>query len=99
MVAKYFNTDAFVANKPGQYGNAGRNLFSGPGYSSTNLSLTKAFPLPGRLGRLQVRAEAFNVFNQVNFGQPEARLINPNFGRILTAGDPRIVQLAVRWGF
>lgn len=99
MVARYFNTAAFVANQPGQYGNAGRNLFSGPGYSSTNLSLTKAFPLPGRLGRLQVRAEAFNVFNQVNFGAPEARLINPNFGRILTAGDPRIVQFALRWGF
>lgn len=99
MVAEYFNTDAFVANEPGQYGNAGRNLFSGPGHSSTNISLTKAFPLPGTLGRLQFRAEAFNVFNQVNFGQPEARLINANFGRILTAGDPRIVQLALRWSF
>lgn len=99
MVARYFNTAAFVANQPGRYGNAGRNLFSGPGYSSTNLSLTKAFGLPGRLGRLQVRAEAFNVFNQVNFGQPEARLINANFGRILTADDPRIIQLALRWGF
>ncbi len=99
MVAQYFNTAAFVANEPGQYGNAGRNLFSGPGYSSTSLSLTKGLRLPGRLGRVQVRAEAFNVFNQVNFGAPEARLINPNFGRILTAGDPRIVQLALRWGF
>ena len=54
MVAKYFNTAAFVANQPGQYGNAGRNLFSGPGYSATNLSLTKAFGLPGRLGKMQV---------------------------------------------
>ena len=99
MVAKYFNTAAFVANEPGQYGNASRNLFSGPGYSATNLSLTKAFGLPSRLGKLQFRAEAFNVFNQVNFGAPEARLINPNFGRILTAGEPRIVQLALRWSF
>lgn len=99
MVARYFNTAAFVANRPGQYGSAGRNLFSGPGFSSTNVSMTKAFQLPRSVGRLQIRAEAFNVFNQVNFGKPEARLINPNFGRILTAGDPRIVQLAVRWGF
>lgn len=99
MVAKYFNTAAFVANQPGQYGNAGRNLFSGPGYSATNLSLTKAFVLPGRLGKMQFRAEAFNVFNQVNFGPPEARLINANFGRILTAGEPRIMQLALRWSY
>ena len=48
---------------------------------------------------MQFRAEAFNVFNQVNFGPPEARLINANFGRILTAGEPRIVQLALRWSY
>lgn len=99
MLQQFFNTSAFVANQPGQYGNAGRNLFSGPSSSATNLSLTKAVRLGERLGRLQFRAEAFNVFNQVDFGQPEARLINQNFGRILTAGSPRIMQLALRWSF
>jgi hypothetical protein len=99
MIARFFNTDAFVPNGPGQYGSAGRNLFSGPGSSATNLALTKSFTLGERMGKMQFRAEAFNAFNQVNFGQPEARLINQNFGRILTAGDPRIMQLALRWSF
>jgi len=99
MIAKFFNTDAFVANKPGQYGNASRSPFSGPASSSTNLALTKSFTIGERLGKVQVRAEAFNAFNQVNFGQPEARLINQNFGRILTAGAPRILQVALRWSF
>jgi hypothetical protein len=99
MIARFFNTDAFVANGPGQYGNAGRNLFSGPASSSTSLALTKSFILSERVGTMQFRAEAFNAFNQVNFGQPEARLINQNFGRILTAGSPRIMQLALRWSF
>lgn len=99
MIREFFNTSAFVPNEPGQYGNAGRNPISGPSYAATDVSLTKKFPLPARLGQMQLRVEAFNLFNQVNFGQPEARLVNRNFGRILTAGNPRIMQLALRWSF
>ncbi|MGH8636840.1 MAG: hypothetical protein ACREUZ_06855 [Burkholderiales bacterium] len=99
MIETFFNTEAFVPNEPGHYGNAGRNPFSGPASASTDVSLTKKFSVSERLGQLQFRAEAFNLFNQVNFGQPEARLVNRNFGRILSAGGPRILQLALRWNF
>lgn len=99
MIEHFFNTDAFVPNQPGQYGNAGRNPFSGPAAARTDISLTKKLSVSEWLGHLQFRAEAFNLFNQVNFGQPERRLVNRNFGRILSAGDPRILQLALRWSF
>ena len=99
MIQMFFNTAAFVANQPGKYGNAGRNLFSGPASSTTNLALSKTFPISERLGRIQFRSEFFNALNQVNFGQPEARLVNQNFGRIQTAGSPRIVQFALRYQF
>lgn len=99
MIQQFFNTSAFVANRPGMYGTAGRNLFSGPASNSTNLALTKSFPISERLGRVQFRSEFFNAFNQVNFGKPEARLNNRNFGRILTAGEPRIIQFALRYQF
>ena len=99
MLMRYFNTAAFVANKPGQYGNVGRNLLTGPSQNITNISLVKSFPISERLGRLQFRGEFFNLFNHPNFGQPEARLNNRNFGRIQSAGDPRIVQLALRYIF
>ena len=99
MLMRYFNTAAFVANKPGQYGNVGRNLLTGPSQDITNISLVKSFPISERLGRLQFRGEFFNLFNHANFGQPEARLNNRNFGRIQSAGDPRIVQLALRYIF
>jgi hypothetical protein len=99
MIQNFFDTTAFVANQPGRYGTAGRNLFSGPASSITNLALTKNFRISERFGSIQFRSEFFNAFNQVNFGQPEARLNNRNFGRILTAGDPRIVQFALRYQF
>ncbi len=98
MIEQFFNTAAFVPNQPGRYGNAGRNLLSGPAYSTTDLSLTKSFLISER-GRVQFRSEFFNAWNQVNFSQPEARLANRNFGRIQSAGSPRIVQFAVKYLF
>jgi hypothetical protein len=95
----FFNTAAFVENAPGKYGTSGRNLFSGPAASSTNLALTKSFRISERLEAVQFRSEVFNAFNQVNFGAPEARLNNRNFGRIQSAGDPRITQFALRYQF
>jgi hypothetical protein len=99
MIAQFFNTAAFVPNQPGRYGNAARNLFSGPAHSSTDLSLVKNFAISERAGKVQFRTEFFNAWNQVNFGSPEPRLANRNFGQILSAGSPRIVQFAVKYIF
>jgi hypothetical protein len=98
-IQKFFNTAAFTANLPGQYGTAGRNLFSGPGLSNTNISLVKSFRISERLGALQFRSEFFNLFNQVNFGQPDGVYVNKTFGQIQTAADPRILQFALRYRF
>jgi hypothetical protein len=99
MVAKYFNTAAFVANQPGQYGSAARNLFSAPGAANTDVSLVKSFRLGERLGKLQFRAEFFNALNQVRFGGPVSSLISNTFGQIQSAGEPRVIQFALRYQF
>jgi hypothetical protein len=99
FVQNFFNTAAFAANQPGRYGGAGRNLISGPAQATTDLSLVKSFPISDRLGKIQFRSEFFNLFNQVNFALPEARLNNRSVGRIQSAGDPRILQFAVRYLF
>ena len=99
MIQQFFNTAAFTANQAGRYGNAGRNILSGPAYATTDLAVIKSFRVSERGGSVQFRAEFFNAFNQVNFGGPEARLSNRNFGRIQTAGSPRIVQFALRYQF
>ena len=48
---------------------------------------------------LQFRFEAFNLPNHVNPGLPTAAFNNPNFGRILSADDPRIMQAALKFVF
>ena len=99
MLARFFDPAAFVSNQPGRYGNVGRNLINGVAQSSTDLALVKAFPIGDRLGKIQFRAEFYNALNQVNFGGPTASLNNRNFGRILSAGSPRILQFALRYTF
>jgi hypothetical protein len=49
--------------------------------------------------RLQFRAEVFNVLNRANFGLPVADLNSPNFGRIFSAGPPRLLQFALKLMF
>ena len=84
-----------VQTQAGQFGNAGRNIARGPGYSTVDLALVRDFGLRGAT-RFQFRAEAFNLTNHVNFGLPVADLNSPNFGRILSAGSPRLLQFAAK---
>jgi hypothetical protein len=48
---------------------------------------------------VQVRWEVFNVFNHVNFNGPVASLNSASFGQIQTAGDPRIMQFALKFTY
>jgi hypothetical protein len=84
-----------LATQAGQFGNAGRNIARGPGYTNVDASLVRTFPLAGR-SQVQFRWEVFNVFNEVNLGLPVADLNSPNFGRIFSAGPPRLMQFAVK---
>ena len=77
---------------------APRNSVRGRGFARTDLGLFKNVPL-GRGHRLQFRVEAFNLFNQARFGQPGSQIGTANFGRITSADDGRIVQLAVKYNF
>jgi len=87
-----------VQTQAGQFGNAGRNIARGPGYENLDVSFVRDFPLSGEV-RLQFRAEIFNVLNHVNFGLPVADLNSVNFGRIFSAGPPRLTQFALKLSF
>ena len=75
-----------------------RNNVRGPGFSRTDLSLFKNIALSAS-HRLQLRVEAFNLFNQTRFGQPGNQIGTANFGRITSADDGRIIQLAAKYNF
>jgi hypothetical protein len=85
-------------SQAGQFGNEGRNTVRGPGIANVDLSLLKSIPLDER-ARLQFRAEWFNIANHANFGLPDNDLASPNFGRVLEAGPPRLVQFGLKLVF
>lgn len=79
----------------GEFGNTGRGTVYGPGIANVDLSLLKSIPIAERV-RLQFRAECFNIGNHANFGLPENDIASPNFGRILSAGSPRLIQFGLK---
>ena len=62
---------AFALPAQFTFGNAPRNVLRGPKFAATDLSLMKNFPLGGTV-QFQFRAEIFNAFNTVNYGNPNA---------------------------
>jgi hypothetical protein len=97
-IRQYFDTSAFVFPATGAIGTAGRNLFYGPGSLTWDAVVMKHFPITER-HRVTLRGEFFNVTNRVNLNNPVSSLNDANFGRILSAGGARVVQLALRYGF
>ncbi len=87
-----------VQTQAGQFGNAGRNIARGPSYANVDLALVRDFAMASDT-RLQFRAEVFNLLNRANFGLPVADLNSPNFGRIFSAGPPRLMQFALKLMF
>jgi hypothetical protein len=62
----YFNPNAFAQETPGVLGNEGRNNFHGPGINDTDLVLSKLITFT-ETKQIELRLEAFNVFNHTNF--------------------------------
>ncbi|MBI4472322.1 MAG: hypothetical protein HY646_06615 [Acidobacteria bacterium] len=97
-IEAYFDKTRFGNAAPGTVGTLRRNMLVGPGTSNVDVALVKGlrFPFLGEPGAGELRLEAFNLFNRTNFGNPVTGLTNPNFGRLTSAGAPRILQLAVK---
>ena len=98
-INEYFNTAAFKLNALGTFGDSPRNPIRNPVYFNVDAGLQRSFPIRDRF-RLMFRVEEFNATNHVNFGQPGNNVSAPTtFGKITTAGDPRILQLVGRLEF
>ncbi|HWF86166.1 MAG TPA: carboxypeptidase regulatory-like domain-containing protein [Vicinamibacterales bacterium] len=97
----------YSPNGVAHFGNLGRNAIYGPGFADTDVSLIKNVKLAGE-SRIQLRVEAFNLFNQANLGQPggQATVGSTSFGVISNtrfptgdSGSARQVQFAVKFLF
>jgi hypothetical protein len=100
-VTTYLSRDTVTVPDPSQpFGNAPRNSVRGPWFWQMDLVAAKDFPLPIRdQMRIQVRFEAFNVLNKVNFRAPNANRSSGNFGTITGTFDARQLQLGVKVTF
>jgi len=101
-VSQWFGTSCFAEVPLGQIrpGNAGRGTIRGPGLQRWDTSLIRNFKFPGTdQTSLQLRGEAFNVFNHTNYNAVNTSLGNAQFGRVTATRDPRIVQLALKLYF
>jgi hypothetical protein len=96
----WFDTAAFQIPVFGSFGNASAYSIRLPGRDNWNMALFKTFPL-ARDGKvnLQFRADAYNTFNHTQFATIQAGFNASNFGQVLTAYDPRVFQLSMRFGF
>ncbi len=103
----WFNIAAFAQNPivtgAATEGTSARNLLTGPGYKALDLALSRDFRFGERF-KLRVRAEGTNIFNMVNYDQPNASTpanvaTSTTFGRITSAGAMRRLQFGARMTF
>lgn len=96
--AQYFNTSAFAIARQFSIGSSSRNPVRGPAYRNFDLAIIKRTPIRETLN-LEFRGEIFNLTNTPPLVSPNAVLGNPGFGSITSAGDPRVVQMALKLNF
>jgi len=102
--SSWFNTCAFAQPPAGQFGDAGRNIMTGPGIANLDFSLYRNILFHTEGHRLQLRAEVFNLFNHPNFDIPNHVMGSPNFGEVLSENSygnkpPRQIQVGIKYIF
>lgn len=95
---QWFNPAAFTAPAPGRYGNSGVGVIRGPGFHILDTSLSKIFPVRERMS-FKIGGEFFNTLNHTNWNGVSTSLGAGNYGQIVSARDPRRIQLMGRFEF
>jgi len=93
---QWFNTDAFGTAPDTRRGNSAIGMVEGPHLYQWDVSLRKDFRMGGTRS-LRFAADVFNIFNRVNFNNPNTTVTAADFGRIGSARIPRQTQLSLRF--
>jgi hypothetical protein len=94
----YFNTSLFSLETLGQFGDAARRFFHGPGFNNWDIALLKNLPIR-ESKTLEFRAEWFNAFNHAQFNSPDGNINDSTFGVVTSAQPARVGQLAIKFMF
>ena len=95
---QYLNPAAFALPALGTLGSAGRNIVRLPYTWQFDVALSRVFRFRESQS-LEFRAEAFNLPNRFRPGDINLNFTSSQFGQILTALDPRIMQFALKYAF
>jgi hypothetical protein len=81
-----------------------RNTFHGPGYFDIDATLGKSFGLPnmkviGENGRIEFRANFFNLFNKLNLYNPQTDILNAHLGEAQNVLGSRVIEMQARFSF
>ena len=97
-IDRWFDASAFANPAPNTFGTSGVNILRTDGFQILDLSLNKNLYFGESRSRyVQIRSEFFNAFNHPTFGAPSANINQPaQVGRVFSASDPRIIQLALK---
>jgi hypothetical protein len=100
-VQNWLNRDAVaIPTDPSQpFGNAPPNSVRGPYVWQVDFAASKRVGMPWRNSNVELRLEAFNLFNRVNFRAPNGNRSAAAFGTITSTYDPRQLQLGVKLNF
>jgi hypothetical protein len=101
-VDRWFDPTALRALPSGssRFGTLGRNTLRGPGFATLDFSIHRRFNLGSEARFLDFRWEVFNALNRANFGLPNRTINAANVATITSlAGDPRVMQFALRLNF
>lgn len=95
----WFNPNDFADPPLGSFNNGTqRTICCGPGLDDWDFSVHKKVPI-SETKYVQFRAEIFNIFNHTNYSNPDGNFQDgpTAFGKITSAGDPRLVQFALKF--
>jgi len=103
---QWFNTSVFSVPALGYIGNAGRDVFRGPGQNQWDLSAFKDFAIREK-AKIELRGEFYNAFNHAQWSSintaarfdATGKQINTLFGQATADRGPRVIQIALRVSF
>ena len=100
------NQDTTINDRPP---GLGRNTGSYPGPLIFNFNISKAIFFGGPpvnasgIGAVRTNINVFanmtNAFNRPNYGAPSGTITSPNFGKATSAGNPREIEIGMRFRF
>ena len=96
----YLNADQtkFTDPTPGSFATTPRSVCCGPGQNEWDLTFSKKVSI-SEARYFQFRTDIFNLFNKTQFDNPDGNFSSSTFGQVLSAREPRLVQVALKFYF